>query len=97
MRTFANFGIRKKLAVMIGTFATIIAILLLVSFAAINLLSTARALVGAEGLWSKSQKDASYSLVKYMHSGDKADFEKYHHFFKCPPQRKSGALGIKQR
>ena len=42
-----------------------------------DLLSAARAYVGGEGLWSKAQKQAVYSLNRYADSGSEADFQTY--------------------
>jgi diguanylate cyclase (GGDEF)-like protein/PAS domain S-box-containing protein len=42
-----------------------------------DLLSAARAYVGGEGLWSKAQKQAVYSLNRYADSGSETDFQTY--------------------
>jgi len=43
----------------------------------IHTLSSTRALVGAEGLWSKAEKDAVYSLTKYGYTHDERDYQRY--------------------
>jgi len=48
----------------------------------IHTLSSVRAYVGAEGLWSKAQKDAAYSLQKYGRSHDEQDYKDYQGFLK---------------
>jgi hypothetical protein len=51
--------------------------LLLVSVFSLNVLSTIRAYVGGEGLWSKAQKDAIYYLSRYAGSRAEQDFHAY--------------------
>src|ERR1700722_9041060 len=43
----------------------------------IHTLSSTRALVEAEGLWSKAQKDAVYSLTKYGYTHNEKDYQQY--------------------
>jgi len=57
--------------------AMLIAIELMTLLFAINTLSSVRALVGAEGLWSKAQKDATLCLQKYGTSHDEKDYRAY--------------------
>src|SRR5579871_170499 len=77
-----NISIAKKLYFTVGIMATLIAIELMTLFFAITTLSSVRALVGAEGLWSKAQKDAVYNLQKYGISHDEKDYEAYLSFLK---------------
>ncbi|MBK8173103.1 MAG: PAS domain-containing protein [Sandaracinaceae bacterium] len=65
-------------------FAAVIVCLVAVGTFAANVLSTVRAYVGGEGLWSKGQKDAVYNLVQYAYSGNEHDFEAYEHFLAVP-------------
>jgi len=57
--------------------ALLIIIELFALWFSINTLSAVRGYVGAEGLWSKGQKDAIYNLRKYVRSGDEADYQAY--------------------
>jgi len=43
----------------------------------IHTLSSTRALVEAEGLWSKAEKDAVYSLTKYGYTHNEKDYQQY--------------------
>lgn len=57
-----------------------IAIVLLQAFLAgmsLNVLSSVRAYVGGESLWSKGQKDAVHHLYLYGETGDDQHFERY--------------------
>lgn len=62
--------------------ALLIAIELIVLFFSITTLSSVRAYVGGEGLWSKSQKDALYQLLKYARTHNEADYTKFQGFMK---------------
>ncbi|MBS1686275.1 MAG: PAS domain S-box protein [Bacteroidetes bacterium] len=64
--------------------ATLIAVELLTLWFAIHTLSSVRAYVGGEGLWSKGQKDAVYHLQKYGHSHHEADYQNFLLFMKVP-------------
>jgi ABC-type uncharacterized transport system involved in gliding motility auxiliary subunit len=50
-------------------------VLLILGYQAIETLSAARAYVGGEGLWSKAQKEAVLSLVRYAASHAKEDYQ----------------------
>ena len=64
--------------------AVLIAVELGTLYFAVNTLSSIRAFVGAEGLWSKSQKDALYSLRKYYRTGKNENYQAFHNFMKVP-------------
>jgi signal transduction histidine kinase len=64
--------------------ALLIVIELLTLWFAIHTLSSVRALVGAEGLWSKAQKDAVYQLGKYHRTHDEADYKAFQKFMSVP-------------
>src|SRR5581483_5553041 len=77
-------GIAKKLYFTVGIMATLIAIELEVLTFSINMLSSVRASVNAEALWSKAQKDALYRLLKYSRTHNEADYLKFKEFMKMP-------------
>lgn len=81
---FKNVSIAKKLYFTVGIMATLIAIELAVLIFSINTLSSVRAYVGGEGLWSKAQKDAMYQLLKYGRTHDSADYNRFLDFMKVP-------------
>src|SRR6187402_1402919 len=81
-RWFKNVSIAKKLYFTVGIMATLIAIELVVLIFSINTLSSVRAYVGGEGLWSKAQKDAIYQLLKYAHTHDEADYTRFQDFMR---------------
>lgn len=79
-----NVSIAKKLHFTVGIMAMLIAIELMTLLFAIHTMSAVRSYVGAEGLWSKAQKDAVYNLQKYGASHDEKDYAAYMAFLKVP-------------
>ncbi len=79
---FRDISIAKKLYFTVGTMALLIAIELFTLWFSMNTLSAVRASVGAEGLWSKAQKDAVYTLRKYARSGKEEDYSEFQNLLK---------------
>ncbi|MDB5225833.1 MAG: hypothetical protein JWN78_26, partial [Bacteroidota bacterium] len=84
LKRLRDISIAKKLYFIVGAMAILIALELLTLWFSIHTLSSVRALVGAEGLWSKAQKDASYNLRKYYRTGDEADYLAFQKFMSVP-------------
>ena len=63
-----NISISKKLYFTMGIMALLIIVELATLWFSVGTLSSVRAFVGGEGLWSKAQKDAIYHLEKYGRS-----------------------------
>jgi signal transduction histidine kinase len=79
-----NISIAKKLYFVMGTMALLIAIELFTLWFSLNTLSSVRAFVGGEGLWSKAQKDAIYNLQKFSRTFNDKDYRHYQDFLKVP-------------
>jgi len=79
-----NLSISKKLYIIVGAMAILIGLELLTLWFAIGTLSAVRATVGAEGLYSKAQKDGIYQLAKYSRTHDEIDFIEYKRFMQVP-------------
>jgi len=79
-----NISITKKLYFVVGTMAVLIVVELGTLWFSIHTLSAVRALVGAEGLWSKAQKDAAYQLEKYHYTQKETDYEAFQNYMKVP-------------
>ncbi len=84
IKWFRNVSIAKKLYFTVGIMACLILVELVALFFAINTLSSVRAYVGGEGLWSKAQKDAVYQLKQYTRSRDEQDYRAFEEFMKVP-------------
>jgi hypothetical protein len=83
-RWFKDVSIAKKLYFTVGIMALLIGVELLALFFSLNTLSSVRAYVGGEGLWSKAQKDAVFHLYKYGVSRNHDDYRLFHDFMKVP-------------
>ena len=66
-----------NLALVSRPFILILAIMVMVAAASLDLLSSIRAYVGGEGLYSKGQKDAVYYLARYARSRTESDYDRY--------------------
>ena len=76
-RWIKNISIAKKLYFTVGIMAMLIAVELGVLIFSINTLSSVRAYVAGEGLWSKAQKDAMYQLLTYSRTRNEKDYQKF--------------------
>lgn len=81
---FNNISISKKLYFVVGIMAGIVVLELFTLWFSINTLSSIRAFVGAEGLWSKAQKDARYQLLRYTRTQDEEDYKSFEKFMSVP-------------
>jgi len=81
---FKNTSISKKLYFTIGIMAFLIIIELCVLSFALSTLSAIRGYVAGEGLWSKSQRDASLHLRLYAYSGKEAEYQSFLKYLKVP-------------
>ena len=84
LRWLKDISIAKKLYFIVGAMAVLIILELFTLWFAIHTLSSVRAFVGAEGLWSKAQKDAVYQLRKYDVTHNESDFQEYKKFLEVP-------------
>lgn len=76
--------IAHKLYFTIGIMAVLLAIELCTLWFAVGTLSSVRAFVNGEGLWSKAQKDAVSSLFIYSHSHNDKDFQTFRKYLNVP-------------
>jgi signal transduction histidine kinase len=81
---FRNINIVNKLYFVVGVMALLIAMELFILVFSINTLSSVRSYVGAEGLWSKAQKDANYSLQKFALTGKEEYYQEFLNNLKIP-------------
>ncbi|MDB5281916.1 MAG: multi-sensor signal transduction histidine kinase, partial [Bacteroidota bacterium] len=81
---FRNISISRKLYFTVGLMALLICLELFTLFFSIKTLSSVRAYVGGEGLWSKAQKDGIYQLLKYGSSRNEDDYKDFQEFMKVP-------------
>lgn len=79
-----NLSVVKKLYIVVGGMALLIAIELGTLVFALSTLSSVRAFVGGEGLWSKAQKNAIHSLSSYIFTKDQAYYNDFHKHMVIP-------------
>ncbi|MBL7686823.1 MAG: response regulator [Bdellovibrionaceae bacterium] len=72
-----NLSVSKKLYGVVGIMALLIAAELFTLYFAMTTLSAVRGFVGSEGLWSKAQKTAVNSLLRYAMTRDEANYRLY--------------------
>lgn len=83
-RMLRDISVTKKLYIIVGTMAVLIAVELVTLWFSMQTLSSVRAFVGGEGLWSKSQKDASYALREYSLTRDERHYLAFQKFMQVP-------------
>jgi len=96
-RWFRNVSIAKKLYFTVGIMAALIAVELAALVFSINTLSSVRAYVGGEGLWSKAQKDAMYQLLQYGRTHNNEDYQKFKEFMKVPLGDHKALMELKEK
>ena len=76
-RAFDLLPITQRLLFIVGLFVLIVACLVFLTNARMEIQSAVRAYVGGEGLWSKGQKDAVHYLTRYARSHVEDDYQHY--------------------
>jgi len=80
--------------------APFVAVVLLQAFLAglsLEMLSSVRAYVGGEGLWSNSQKDAIRFLSVYSQTGDEDFFDRFKVAIAIPLSDRAARLALEQQ
>ncbi|MCP1290648.1 MULTISPECIES: bifunctional diguanylate cyclase/phosphodiesterase [Chromobacterium] len=67
----------RQLLFVVLPFLLIVVMQVALSAFSLYVVSTARAYVAGEGLWSKAQKDSIYHLTRYAQTGSDHDFQRY--------------------
>jgi signal transduction histidine kinase/CheY-like chemotaxis protein len=83
-RWFRDISITRKLYFTVGAMALLVGVELFVLLFSLSILSSLRAYVGGEGLWSKAQKDAVFHLYRYGVSGADKDYGLFQQFMRVP-------------
>jgi PAS domain S-box-containing protein len=89
-----NLSVTKKLYSVVGLMAILIASELFTLIFAMTTLSSVRAFVMGEGLWSKSQKDAIHSLYQYALTGKEKYFKQFQNYLKIPEGDHKGRIEL---
>jgi diguanylate cyclase (GGDEF)-like protein/PAS domain S-box-containing protein len=84
LRWFRDIPISRKLYFTVAIMAVLIGLELFALFFSVKVLSSVRAYVGGEGLWSKAQKNAVLQLYEYGISRSSEDYALFERFMKVP-------------
>jgi len=79
-----DISIARKLYFTVGIMALLVTVELCTLWFSVSTLTSVRSFVNGEGLWSKAQKDAIYSLLVYGHSHNEKDYQDFRNFLKVP-------------
>ncbi len=74
----------RRLVLIVWLFVGIVVCLLIAAVYSVELLSAGRAFVGAEGQWSRAQKDAAFQLQRYALTGDETYYENFERALSVP-------------
>jgi len=74
----------RRLVVIVWLFVGIVVCLLTAAVYSVELLAAGRAFVGAEGQWSRAQKDAAFYLTRYALSGLEEDYRAFERAMAVP-------------
>jgi diguanylate cyclase (GGDEF)-like protein len=67
----------KRMLLIVSPFLTIVAVLVWLAIASIDILAAGRAYVEGESLWSKNQKEAVFHLLRFAETGSESHFLSY--------------------
>ncbi len=74
----------RRLVLIVWLFVGIVVCLLIAAVYSVELLSAGRAFVGAEGQWSRAQKDAAFQLQRYALTGEENYYEDFERAISVP-------------
>jgi len=74
---FRYVPISRRLLQIVWPFLTVVVLLVVLNTISTNIMSSLRAYVGGEGLWSKAQKESVAALSRYARTQAETDFERY--------------------
>ena len=87
---------KRKTTIAIIVILIIISGLFFIGKSGFSILSGLRAYVGGEGLWAKSQKEASYQLVQYVFTGEADRYQSFVDYLRVPLGDKSARLKLEK-
>jgi len=65
---------QRGIAILVAVFLVVISVVFGLAAVGLDVLTSVRAYVGGEGLWSKAEKDAASALSRYVEEGDEASY-----------------------
>lgn len=67
----------KQLLRLVAPFIAVVALQALIAAVSLEVLSSVRAYVAGEAIWSRAQKNAVYALTLYLQSGERTFYDRY--------------------
>ena len=95
-RSLNNLPINKKMGIILLVFILFMIASLTASIFTMEILSGARAYVGAEGYYSKAQKDAFYYLMNYSRSHKEYDYKLFLEAISVPLSYRTARLELEK-
>lgn len=93
---FYDASIFRKQILVFGLVLLVLAANLFFLYSAVSTMSAIRAYVGGEGIWSRYQKDAVYSLRKYAIEKNEGDYNKFIELLRVPLGDKKARLELEK-
>lgn len=81
---------------LVSPFVAVVLLQALLAIGSLDVMSSVRAYVAGEALWSRAQKNAVYYLDLYLHSGDRAFFGQYQGALAVPLGDKFARLALER-
>lgn len=89
-------GSTSRLLALIGPFIAIVLLQATLAFVSLEVLSSVRAYIAGEGLWTKGQKNAIYFLSLYSETGDPKYYDQYRSAIAIPLSDRSARRALEQ-
>ncbi len=86
----------KRWWVVVSPLLVVVALLSILTVASVEVLSSVRAYVGGESLWSKGQKDAAYHLERYVVTREPAEYAAFQRALAAPQGDARGRLALER-
>ena len=94
IRWWENASVAKKLYAVVGLMAALVVTELFTIFFAMATLSSVRAFVAGEGLWSKAQKNAIHNLYQFALTRDENNFKEFQDLMQIPAGDRTARLEL---
>ncbi|MDZ4367793.1 MAG: EAL domain-containing protein [Afipia sp.] len=94
---FNSVSAKMRLLRLVSPFIAIVLLQAFLAGMSLSVLSSVRAYVGGESLWSKGQKDAVQHLYLYGETGDDRHFEQYEKAIAGPLGDRTARLALEQK
>jgi diguanylate cyclase (GGDEF)-like protein len=93
MKPFVEYSCMRLLRV-VTPFIAVVLFQAFVAGLSLNVLSAVRAYVSGETIWSREQKNATYSLTVYLHTGQQTFFDQYRTALTVPLGDRSARIAL---